>query len=278
MRSIKRNDKVKRALCTGLLLVSTFLAGCAVQKASLPESEKIEPVELYVLAASSLSDVLSEVEAAYQTYAPEIELNFSFDASGTLARQIEEGAPADVFISAAMKQMNSLSQVGLVEAESVIKLLKNQIVLIQPKGYTPRLSGFEDVISEQVEMIAVGNENVPVGDYTKTLYERLGLWEEVLGKANLATSVRQVLDWVATENVDCGVVYQTDAAIEERVEVVAIADPLSTDEVIYPAGVIADSLHKQAAKDFLTFLKSKEANTLFEKYGFTPYSNQTENK
>ncbi|MGL4344578.1 MAG: molybdate ABC transporter substrate-binding protein [Cellulosilyticaceae bacterium] len=241
-----------------LLGLLVLLVGC----------NKPDTSTLYVLGASSLSEVLEDVAKAYLEEAPHIQIKFSFDGSGTLARQIEEGAPADVFISADLKQMNSLDEAQLMISESIIKLLSNQIVLIKPKGSALVITGFEEVVSDTVEMVAIGGKGVPVGDYTQQLYTQMGLWDEVTVRANFATSVRQVLDWVATGNVDCGIVYLTDALAEPGVEVVAIASPEATSEVVYPAGVVAATQLPEEAQDFVRFLSSQKARDIFRTYGF----------
>lgn len=255
-----------------ILLVSVGLGGCSAQ--SLGIDEQTNTVNLYVLAASSLMDVLTALGEAYKEVAPDVKVNFSFDSSGTLARQIEEGAPADLFLSANMKQMEGLEEGEYIIDSSVIKLLQNQVVLIQPKGSRLKLEGFEEVATDEVGMVAIGSDHVPVGNYTKSLYTRLGLWEEVAKKANFATSVRQVLDWVATGNADCGIVYATDAVIEaERVKVVAVASKEQLpEEVVYPVGIVRTSKVPEEARNFLMFLVSPQAEEIFKHYGFEPYT------
>lgn len=228
-----------------------------------------EEVELHVLAAASMTDVMTELGDLYEKDHPEVTLSFSFDSSGTLQTQIEEGAPADLFFSAALKQMNALKEKQLMEEDSIIELLENKVVLIQPKGEDIGITSFEDVASDKVPMVAIGNSDVPVGQYTEMIYENLGLWEEIEKKANFGTNVRQVLDWVATKNADCGIVYATDAAIEENVEVICEAPEGSCDPAIYPAGIVKATEYKEQAEQFLDFIKSEEAKEIFEKYQFT---------
>ena len=233
------------------------------------EEGKAEEVELYILAAASMTDVLTEIADKYEEEHPEITLTFSFDSSGTLQTQIEEGAPADVFISAALKQMNELNEQGLMDEDSIIELLENKVVLIKPKGSELDIASFEDVASDKVTMAAIGNSDVPVGQYTQTIYENLGLWDQIQEKANYATNVRQVLDWVATKNADCGIVYATDAAIEPEVEIISEAPEGSCTPAIYPAGIVKDSEYPEQAKEFMDFLKTDEVKEIFENYQFT---------
>jgi len=120
-------------------------------------------------------------------------------------------------------------------------------------------------------MIAIGNSDVPVGQYTEQIYKNLGLWEQVEKKANLATNVRQVLDWVATKNVSCGIVYATDAMIEPKVKVICEAPKGACDKVVYPAGIVKSSEHVKEAEQFMDYLQTDEAKAVFTEYGFSAY-------
>lgn len=256
-----RKKKVGFMIMLSILLI---LAGCG-------NHEKDAESELYISAAASMTDVLTEIGEVYQKKEDGVKLVFNFDSSGTLKTQIEQGAPADVFISAAEKQMEELRKGGFMSEGTVVNLLKNQVVLIQPKNSKLKLEAFEDVLSDEVSMIAIGGSDVPVGAYTERIYTNLGIWSRVQEKANLAANVRQVLDWVATENADCGIVYATDAAVEDDVKVVCTASEAVCGPVVYPAGVVKGSGHTEEAEAFLSYLKSKEAREIFEKYGFQNY-------
>lgn len=272
---MKKKMKKWIALLCMLIMVFT-LAACGGNNSDTGSdssdsgSDSSNKTELYVLAAASMTDVMNELAETYKEDHPDVELNFSFASSGDLQTQIEEGSPADIFISAASKQMNELKEEGLMNDDSVIDLLENKVVLIKHKGSDLAVESFEDAAGDAVEMIAIGNpESVPVGQYTQTIYENLGLWDEIQAKANLGKDVRQVLDWVATENVDCGVVYATDAAIEDDVEVICEPPEGSCDPAIYPAGIVKATENEEAAQEFLDFLKTDEAKQAFEKYQFT---------
>lgn len=242
------------------------------EKETGEKNEGKKPVtELTVLAAASMTDAMQEIGEAYQETHENIEITYQFDSSGTLKTQIEEGAPADIFISAATKQMDELVQGELVAKDSVFPWLENKVVLIVPKDSEDGPDSFEDAAKEEVPMIAIGNEDVPVGQYTQTIYQNLGLLENIQAKANLASNVRQVLDWVATGNAPCGVVYATDAQIEENVKVVCEAPKGSCDPVIYPAGMVSASKEKEASAEFLEYLKTEAVSEILEAYGFTPY-------
>ena len=268
---MKKFKKLLALMLVAIMTLAIAACGSSSDEETTEEATEAasETVELNILAAASMTDVLTELGDAYMEANPDVKLTFTFDSSGTLQTQIEEGAPADLFLSAATKQMNALNDEDLMDQDSEIDLLENKCVLIKPAGSDLDIESFEDVATDKVEMVAIGNSDVPVGQYTQTIYENLGLWDQIEAKANLGTNVRQVLDWVATENADCGIVYATDAAIEDKVEVVAEAPEGSCDPAIYPAGVVKASENKEAAQAFLDYLKTDEAKTAFEKYQFT---------
>lgn len=272
-----KNKRTRRAAMVTAVAMLAVLTACGQteskdEKETGEKNEGKKPVtELTVLAAASMTDAMQEIGEAYQETHENIEITYQFDSSGTLKTQIEEGAPADIFISAATKQMEELVQGELVEEDSVFPWLENKVVLIVPKDSEDGPDSFEDAAEEEVPMIAIGNEDVPVGQYTQTIYQNLGLWENIQAKANLASNVRQVLDWVATGNAPCGVVYATDAQIEKNVKVVCEAPKGSCDPVIYPAGMVSASKEKEEAAEFLEYLKTEAVSEILEAYGFTPY-------
>ena len=228
-----------------------------------------EKVELYVLAAASLTDVMAQIADSYKEVAPEVGITFVFDSSGTLQSQIEAGATADVFVSAAQRQMDALEEGGLIKKESRKDLLVNKVVLILPAASALALSSFEDVAGDLVKMIAIGDESVPVGQYTQQIYEYLGTWDVIKAKANLGQNVRAVLSWVASGDVDGGIVYATDAATTDGVKVAAEAPEGSHAPVIYPAAVVEGTKNAEAAQAFLDYLGGDTARALFIAAGFT---------
>ncbi len=228
--------------------------------------------ELLIAAAASLQYVMEdEIQPAFEEANPDIKLSFTFDSSGKLQTQIEEGADADVFFSAAMKQMNALKEENLVDADSIVELLENKIALIVPKGSELGITGFEDIT--KAEKIAIGDpESVPVGQYSKEAFESLGMWEDVEEKASFGTNVTEVLSWVAAGSADAGIVYLTDATTSdqfEEVEVVGFAPEGSVSKVIYPVGVVSASTKKEAAQTFVDFLSGEDAMAAFAEYGFS---------
>ncbi len=286
MKKITFTKKVLAVLLTLSLLLS--FAACAAQQpapaassaepvaaSSAEESSAVssepaaEPVALTVMAAASLTDVMAEVAKAYQAVAPNVTVTYSFGASGALQTQIEEGAPADIFFSAAQKQMDALAEKGLIVSTSRKDLLINKVVLIVPKGSkTPALK-FEDTDTAAVGKIGLGEPaSVPVGQYAEEVFTSLNILDEVKAKAVYGSDVRTVLTWVESGEVDCGVVYATDAAVSTGVTVAAEAPEGSHKKVVYPAAVLKASKSLEAAQAFLDYLSAPEVGALFEKYGF----------
>lgn len=252
----------KRVLLLSMMLSCALLCGCG--------SKKQESKELTILAAASLKDVCGELEKLYEEKHPGMNLIFSFGSSGALQSQIEEGAPADIFFSAAQKQMNALKEKGLMDDDSIVDLLENKIVLIVPADSDVKISTFEDAATDAVSMIGLGEpKSVPAGQYAEEVFTTLGILEKISAKANYGQDVRTVLTWVEERAVDCGVVYATDAYSTDKVRIICEAPAGSHKRVIYPVGIIKETLNKTASKEFVEYLKSDEAMELFKKHGFS---------
>lgn len=229
----------------------------------------ITKVELNISAAASLTDALKEIQQLYLVKKPNSKVVFNFGASGTLETQIKNGAPVDVFFSAATSNMNNLKTAGLLLDSTVKNLLGNDVVLIAPSNSKLSLSSFTAVTGSGIKMIALGEPTaVPAGKYAKEVFTYYNIWDQVSAKATFGTDVRQVLTMVETGNADCGVVYSTDAATSATVKIVATAIDASHTPIIYPAAVIKASAHSAAAADFVNFLSSAGAKAVFVKYGF----------
>lgn len=225
--------------------------------------------ELLVAAAASLTDVTKDLAKAYKTKAPDVTLTFTYGASGALQQQIEEGAPVDVFISAAKKQMNALEKKELLQAPGK-DLLINRMALIVPAGSKAGIKSFKDAGTKKVKLIAFGDPaTVPAGQYSQEIFKGLGIVDAVNAKANLGSDVRQVLTWVEMGEVDCGVVFMTDAMTSKKVKVVAIAEDGTHSPAIYPVGMLKESKNKEEGQKFIDFLYSGAAKAIFEKYGFS---------
>ncbi len=240
----------------------------ASQQTAAPENAEA-PVELTIAAAASLTDVMTEIAQSYKTEAPNVTLTVTYGASGALQTQIEQGAPVDVFISAAQKQMDTLEDQNLLLDGSRINLLENKVVLIVPIDSALGLKSFEDLAKDDVKTVAMGDPaSVPAGQYAEDLLTNLGIKDVVEAKANLGTDVRQVLTWVESGEVDTGIVYATDAATSDKVAVVCEAPSGSVKKIVYPVAILKASAYAEQAQRFIDFLKTDECITLFEKYGF----------
>lgn len=223
--------------------------------------------DLIISVAASLTDTMNEMKGVYEKQHPNVKLTFNFGSSGALQQQIEQGAPADVFISAATKQMKSLQDKKLIVDKSHIDLLKNRLVLVGPKDAN-KVKGFSSL--KDASLVALGEpDSVPAGKYAVECLTKMGLWNGVKDKAVYAKDVRQVLAYVESGNVDAGMVYLTDAKISTKVQILSIADESNHTPIVYPAAVIKASKNQEAAQSFVDFLSTAAAKDLFEKYGFS---------
>ena len=259
---------MKKLFCLvlGFALCAAMLAGCA---------KKSGNVELHVFAAASMQETLTAVAEQYKTAAPNVTLVFNFDSSGTLKTQIEEGADCDLFISAASKQMNALEEGGFIAADTRIDLLENKVALVVPEGNPKGVASFDDLAARLPDgdiLLAMGNSDVPVGQYTQKIFDFYGLDEAALAGAGVLTygsNVKEVTTQVVEAAVDCGVVYQTDACSAG----LAVADTATAEmcgQVIYPAAVLANSAHSAEAQAFVNYLQGADAGAIFASVGFTP--------
>jgi molybdate transport system substrate-binding protein len=248
------------AIIPGLLL-----SGCQPKG----QAADIKPTTtLRLSVAASLTDALTEIKELYQKENPAVEIQLNFGSSGALQQQIEQGAGADIFISASAKNMDNLQGKGLIEAATRKDLLENKLVLIAPLGSA--LKNFADLLGPDVKIIAVGDpETVPAGRYAKEVLQFLGLWNELQGKFTYTKDVREVLAFVETGSAGAGLVYQTDAQLSEKVGIVASAPEGSHGPIVYPLAVIKESKNKEAADRLIRFMTSAAGKAVFEKYGFT---------
>jgi molybdate transport system substrate-binding protein len=223
---------------------------------------------LHVSAADSLKDSLLEIEAAYQKGRAHFDFSNNFGSSGTLAMQIDQGAPVDIFLSAATKPMDDLDSKGLIISGTRRNLLRNTLVLVAPFDST--LKNFSELANNSVRVIAIGNPaSVPAGQYGEQTLRAMHLWDKLNSKFVLANDVRQVLVYVETGNADAGLVYATDARISAKVRVVDTAPDSAHDPIIYPAAVVKGSNSEAEAEKFVEYLNGATARAIFVKYGFT---------
>ncbi len=252
----------------------------AAPEETVPEAE---PVELIVFAAASMTETMNQIAELYKTKAPNVTLTYNFDSSGTLKTQIQEGAECDLFISAGQKQMNQLDitadpevntdKLDFVLEGTRINLLENRVTLCVPEGNPKDIRSFDDLADKLKEgsvLMAMGNSDVPVGQYTKKILAFYGLDEEKLAKDGVityGTNVKEVTTQVTEASVDCGVVYCTDA-FSAGLTPVDYATKEMCGQVIYPAAVLNISGNQEAAKEFLAYLQTDEAMKVFEAVGF----------
>ena len=250
-----------------------------------PAEPEAEPAELIVFAAASMTETLTQIAELYKAVAPNVALTFNFDSSGTLKTQIQEGADCDLFISAGQKQMNQLDITAKPEVNtdgldfvlegSRINLLENRVTLCVAEGNDKGIDSFE-TLAEKLKsgevLMAMGNSDVPVGQYTQKILAYFNLDEEALAKAGAityGTNVKEVTTQVKASSVDCGIVYCTDA-YSAGLTPVAYATAEMCGQVIYPAAVLKVSKHPEAAQAFLDYLTTPEAMAVFEAVGFAP--------
>lgn len=274
------------ALLIAAVMVLSFAACAAPATDETADAETVpeaEPVELIVFAAASMTETMNQIAEMYKTVAPNVTLTYNFDSSGTLKTQIQEGAECDLFISAGQKQMNQLditadSEVNTDKLDFVlegtrINLLENRVTLCVPEGNPKDIKSFDDLADKLKEgsvLMAMGNSDVPVGQYTKKILAFYGLDEEKLAKDGVityGTNVKEVTTQVTEASVDCGVVYCTDA-FSAGLTPVDYATKEMCGQVIYPAAVLNISKNQEAAKEFLAYLQTDEAMKVFEAVGF----------
>jgi len=245
------------------------LVGCSSNTTSSNTANtQTKQSTITVAAAASLKNCMDDkLIPLFEKEHPNVKVDATYASSGNLQTQIESGANVDVFISAAMTQMNALDAKGLIVKDSIVQLLQNKIVLIVPAKSTKGISSFTDIL--KADKIAIGDPaSVPAGQYAKEAFTNLKIWDQVSAKASLGTDVTQVLNWVAEGSADAGVVYATDASSNDKVKVVAEAPAGSVSKIIYPVGIVKATKNEDAAKTFEEFLKSDEALKVFESYGF----------
>jgi len=254
-------------LAVVMLFALITVTGCGNNKEQ--QQTKDSKVNLTIAAAASLKDAMEELKDIYVKENTGVDITCNYASSGTLQKQIEEGAPADLFISAGKSQMDGLAAKKLIVEASRKDLLGNELVLIT--GKDSLLSGFEGLTDASVSKISLGNpETVPAGQYAKEALTSLKLWDQIQSKLVLAKDVHQVLTYVETGNVDAGLVYRSDTIGSEKVKIVATAPEELHQPIVYPMAIVESSKYQQEAGKFAEFLQGAEAAQVFTKYGFKP--------
>ena len=253
-----------RLLCALLIFVSIACRNNTIDQT--PDTGR-DADEIMVSAAVSLKDAFQEIGRLYETRSRR-KVAFNFGASGALQKQIEAGAPSDVFASAGSRQMDELVARNLIEIASRRDFARNSLVLIVPHDSQSNITAFDGLAA--AERIAIGNpRTVPAGQYTEQLLKNTNLWPRLEAKFVLAEDVRQVLDYVARVEADAGIIYRTDARIgADRVRMVATAEEGSHDPILYPIAVIKESSQKNAAQEFINLVLSAEGRSILARHGF----------
>jgi len=282
-----------KKLLSLLLALSLVLAltACGQKKDGTPETpddqqqtEEAQPVELIVFAAASMKETMTEIAELYKSVAPEVTISYNFDSSGKLLTQISEGADCDLFISAAPKQMNAVdgsliedkdknpNGLDLIVTDSRINLLENKVTLAVPEGNPKGIESFDqlaELLKSGDVMLAIGNSDVPVGQYTQKIFAYYGIDEAAIAdKLTYGNNVKEVTSQVSEAAADCGIIYATDA-FSAGLDTVASATAEMCGQVIYPAAVLKGE-KEATAQAFLDYLQTAEAVAVFESVGFSP--------
>ena len=272
---MKKRYVLRFAAWITVIAITALVASCSPAPTTPSRAQQTVPATLTVSAAASLKDALQAIQPLYGQQQPQVQLTYNFGASGSLQRQIEQGAPVDVFISAAAKQMDALQQNGFLVDSTRQNLLQNRVVLIVPKD-ADAVTGFQDLVSDRVKKVAIGEpQSVPAGKYAQEVLTSFKIFQPLQPKLVFGKDVRQVLSYVETGNVDAGIVYKTDAKRSNQVKMVATAPETSHSPVLYAIAVVKASKNTAAAKEFVQFLSGSAAGAVFEKSGFLKPAQQS---
>ena len=286
---MKKRTKALAALMALAMTMTVGLTGCGSTNTTTnadtgsAASDAGKKTELVVFAAASMTETLNQIKTDYEAQHKDVTLTYNFDSSGTLKTQIQEGATCDVFISAAQKQMDQLDaskdetanpeKLDFINSDSRMDLLENKVVLVVPENNPKNIQSFDDLKSKLESgdvLMAMGNSDVPVGQYTQKILQYFGLDEKALadaGEITYGSNVKEVTTQVSEGSADCGIVYYTDA-YSAGLKVVGEATEEMCGKTIYPAAVMKNSEHPEQAQEFLAYLSSDAAAKVFEKVGF----------
>lgn len=286
---MKKRTKALAALMALAMSMTACLTGCGSANTNTnadtgsAASDSGKKTELVVFAAASMTETLNQIKTDYEAQHKDVTLTYNFDSSGTLKTQIQEGATCDVFISAAQKQMDQLDaskdetanpeKLDFINSDSRMDLLENKVVLVVPENNPKNINSFDDLKNKLESgdvLMAMGNSDVPVGQYTQKILQYFGLDEKALadaGEITYGSNVKEVTTQVSEGSADCGIVYYTDA-YSAGLKVVGEATEEMCGKTIYPAAVMKNSEHPEQAQEFLAYLSSDAAAKVFEKVGF----------
>lgn len=263
-------------------ILLSILCGLALIFTACGKSDKIEETadeektNIIVFAAASMTETMEEIAKNYEKENPNINIIYTFDSSGTLKTQIEEGADCDIFISASQKHMDNLDiksekneeKLDFIDSDTRIDLLGNKVTISVREDSDLKLSSFKDLTDDNIKLIGLGNSDVPVGKYSEEILKNIGIWDQIQDKISFASNVKEVTNWISESAVDCGIIYQTDAYSAGLKVLVTASDNELKTPVIYPAAVTKVSKNKEETVKFLDYLKTDEASAIFESVGF----------
>ena len=278
MKNLKKASGIFSVLGLSLILFS----GCGDESAVAGSQEKSQKTRITFFAAASMTETLSSVAEKYQKEHPDVDIVFSFDSSGTLKTQIVEGAYCDIFMSASTKQMNELDKnsgkaapgADYVLSDTRVNLLENKVVLAVPDGNPKNIGSFAELVNSLNEgrvLLAIGNSDVPVGQYTQKLFAYYGLNMDDLYRSKTLTvgnNVKEITTQVKEGMADAGIIYSTDA-YSAGLTFVDTANTEMVGKVVYPVAVLKQSKHQKEARDIVNYLKNDESRRIFESVGFT---------
>lgn len=259
------------------MFIALLLTACGGEDAATTEEKEdenqaappTEKVEIIISAAASLTDVAEDIKATFNEKNPNITVTYNFGSSGKLSQQIQQGAPADVFLSASKKDVDFLAENDLIDEDSRFDFAGNELVVITEKSKEIQLNSLEDIATVEADNIVIGDvEATPLGRYGKEALEKVGAWAQIESKLVFASTVNQVLTHVEEGNGELGIVFNTDAIRAEKVKIILNIDPSLHAPVIYPAAAINSSKNLEAAQTYLDFLKSDEGKSILETHGF----------
>lgn len=250
----------------GLISLTLVMSGCS--------DNSTNTEEVLVSAASSLTEVMKEMEQQFQEVEPNIELTFNYGSSSKLRSQIEQGAPANLFLSASEKDMELLESQQLINTDSIEPFAENQLVLASLEEFS-ETTDFQEIVLNTEEKIAIGEpDSVPLGAYSKKALENENLWDSLSDRLIYAKDARQVVTYVESGNAEIGIIYSSDAVISREI-VGTLEVPGQKEPIIYPGAVVADSENQAAATAFLEFVTSSKGQAILKEYGFMPIAGET---
>ncbi|MEB3103601.1 molybdate ABC transporter substrate-binding protein [Ferviditalea candida] len=268
MSPFSKNPSKSLFLILALTLLSV-LWGCSGKSVETVPNGSDAKVDLTISAAASLTDSLQEIKSIYEKNNKSVQLNLNLGGSGALQQQIEQGAPADIFISASAKNMKLLVDGHLIDQDQQQVLLHNELVLVTPKTGSVSVTRLADLQKPEFTHISIGEPGVPAGDYTREALAFYKIGNDLQAKLVPCKDVRQVLTYVESGNAEAGFVYKTDALTTDQVKIALTVDPQSYKAIEYPVGIVKATRHPKEAADFYHFLQGAEARAVFQKYGFS---------